>query len=178
MECNVKYGPYRAKFVANVTRYAHFCSAFQLHDFLLTTYLVDSKFGEKEITINETPEWFQRAVVTSVANTLVNAMENKKYLLASVHYGTRSAGSYYNRSPNNNWLFESIKANSMDIVNDIDADGNGEHLVEVLLTKEGLVAVKDLPVEIPDEFKPKATKAKKATSGITEEELLAYLARN
>ena len=176
MEVNVKYGDYRAKFVASYSRYAHFCSAFQLHDFLLSIYQIDSRFGEREVTITDVPEWFQRAVLVEVAHKLFSDLGDKKYALASVHYGTRSAGSYYSRSTNNNWLFESLKANSMDIANSIDEHGNGEHLVEVLLTKESLTAAKSLPVEIPDEFKP--LKAKKSTSGITEEELLAYLAGN
>ena len=176
MEVNIKHGDYRAKFVANYTRYAHFCSAFQLHDFLLSFYEVDGRFGEREATITDMPEWFQRAVLVEVAHKLFNELGDKKYALASVHYGTRSAGSYYNRSPNNNWLFESLKANSMDIANSVDEHGNGEHLVEVLLTRESLTTAKSLPVEIPAEFT--APKVKKSTSGITEEELLAYLAGN
>ena len=176
MEVNVKFGDYRAKFVASYSRYAHFCSAFQLHDFLLSIYQIDGRFGEREVTITDVPEWFQRAVLVEVAHKLFSDLGDKKYALASVHYGTRSAGSYYNRSTNNNWLFESLKANSMDIANSVDEHGNGEHLVEVLLTKESLTTAKSLPVEIPAEFK--SLKAKKSTSGITEEELLAYLAGN
>lgn len=176
MEVNVKYGDYRAKFVASYSRYAHFCSAFQLHDFLLSFYQVDDRFGERESTITDVPEWFQRVVLVEVANKLFNELGDRKYALASVHYGTRSAGSYYSRSANNNWLFESLKANSMDIANSIDEHGNGEHLVEVLLTKESLNAAKSLPVELPAKFA--APKVKKSTSGITEEELLAYLAGN
>ena len=64
----------------------------------------------------------------------------------------------------------------MDIANSVDEHGNGEHLVEVLLTRESLTAAKSLPVEIPAEFT--APKVKKSTSGITEEELLAYLVSN
>lgn len=174
MEVNIKYGDYRAKFVASYSRYAHFCSAFQLHDFLLSFYKVDGRFGERDVTVTDVPEWFQRAVLVEVAHKLFSDLGDKKYALASVHYGTRSAGSYYNRSVSNNWLFESLKANSMDIANSVDEHGNGEHLVEVLLTRGSLTAAKSLPVEIPAEFA--APKVKKSTSGITEEELLAYLA--
>lgn len=175
MEANIELNDLRAKFVGSFTGYAHFCSAQQLHDFRLTFYKKDVRFGVTELSLDQVPEWFQQHALVNVAKKLHDELGSRKYALASVHYGTRSAGTYSAHSIINNWLFDNLKANSMDITNSVDESGNGEHLVEVLLTKPSLEKWMNVKVGIPKEYR---VKPKKATTGITEEDLMAYLTRS